>query len=997
MPSRRDRRDSDLDMKANLAPPLLPSWLAAVTTQSATAPKATLIWAGLLAALSLVIGFRFLPLSPSRADLIDPTASFHQRWLAYTEEFGDESEIVVVISGDDSVTVSSAANSVASRLSEVADVTDVLGEVDWSPLKRRSLQYATPTELTEINRLLSFGVVPSATGGAGVVPAVGRLTARLQSAGERGHPGDWNRAMLDTRHEFQSLNDRLAGKKREPFWSLPLDDRKFPQPNVFNGGKLRVVTCYPVVTGGLDGAADAVQSCRQVIGDLSAEFPDVSFGLTGVPVLEFDEMDRSARDMAIASSVSAIGVAVLLCLGFRGSRVPILALLVLSVSMAWSVGWASASVGRLNILSVSFAAILIGLGVDFALHWLAHFNDADHQFGDSETVARKSVRAAAGCGTGIATAAVTTATAFFVAGVTPFRGLAELGIIAGGGVILCAAGALVLMPAMLASWPRKSNRAGTPNYARWLADNVQQRPFAWLAGSLLLIACCTLAAFDVSENFTPRVRYNANLLDMQPVGLPSVETQQAFEDATTGGLLYAVSRVGSAEEARKRVVEYERLPEVGSVTSLGGLIPDSNVTTNDAFDSLVSLLETPLNRRFAPSDQDDAIAAIGDLEKTVLRSGAKDAAEIATLIRTVGGTIESLSKVEAMQLLDRFASEAAAEATAIIEGLRQVADRTPIDADAIPKSLRRRMIGSRGTWLVFAFPAVPVWDSEPLAKFVSAVRSVDPHVTGTPIQNLEATHQIRSSYLNACGYALAAVFLVLFLDASTGLNVALVIAAATGIAAFAYGIELGKVWNDSIVGWSLCWTAGAVVAATAFDARGAIRAFGAAVPSLVGGIVTLGALALCKIDFNPANLIVLPLVLGIGVDDGVHIIHGLRSRTGRVPAATIHALTMTSLTSAIGFGSLALSQHRGLSSLGITLVIGVSACYVVSVFALLPAAYLTRGRRREDSAQCPNNEGVGERAVTVPYSVRGRDSGRTDIQPTRVAINTRDADGSTGY
>ncbi|MEZ6145960.1 MAG: MMPL family transporter [Planctomycetaceae bacterium] len=151
--------------------------------------------------------------------------------------------------------------------------------------------------------------------------------------------------------------------------------------------------------------------------------------LTGIPVLESDEMRRSQSDMTIASVISFLGVGVLLFIGFRGFRHPLLAMLMLLVGIAWSLGYATLFVGHLNILSVSFSAILVGLGIDFAIHYLAKYLELRHK---GIELRPALLRTSWGVGTGIVTAAVTTALAFFCATFTSFLGVAELGIIAGG-------------------------------------------------------------------------------------------------------------------------------------------------------------------------------------------------------------------------------------------------------------------------------------------------------------------------------------------------------------------------------------------------------------------------------------------------------------------------------------------------------------------------------------------------------------------------------------
>ena len=948
----------------------IPKWLAATTRQSADAPIPTLIWSGVVAVICVAIGFRYLPLAPSRSELIDPSAEFHKRWLAYSDEFGKMSEIIVVVSSNDAVAdnvetdhVADAAAAVETELNACSDVVDVMGVIDWSTLKSRALQFEEPQKLARLDALLERFVLPAATGRAGLAPAASRLTAQLREASDTGDPKRWQQGLEDAAQFVASAEDLLAGRFDAPVWKVALEEREFPQPNVFDGGKTRIVSCYPRSSVGLEGAAPAVDAVRSIIADLRVAHPDIEFGLTGVPVLECDEMAQSSRDMALASVTSSIGVAVLLIVGFRGRRIPLLAVATLAIAMAWSLGWAAISVGSLNILSVSFAAILIGLGVDFSLHWLAHASDAEAQLGESATSSSVAVAAAGHCGTGIATAAVTTATAFLVAGVTPFRGLAELGVIAGGGVVLCAFAAIVITPALTAMSRPKGGGRGTPRYAVQLSRLVARYPFVTSLLAIVLVAIATVAGFDVAGNFMPRVRYESNLLAMQPAGLPSIVTQQALEEATSGGLLFGVSRTKSAVEARKLESALSDIPEVGAVWSLGRLIPGDDPQRRNVVQRIAELVRQRVSPRFAPADRDDTIAALDSLKTVVELSRASDADEVAKSVADIASRLQQLDESEVRVALDGAARTIANQAVVLIEELREISNDSAINASLIPKPLRRRFLGDEGTWLVVSFPKEPIWNEQPLSAFVTALRTVDPEVTGTPIQNLEATRQIQSSYLDAFAYAFVAIALVLFLDASTVSNLGFAIAGGTAIAVFAYTTGLGDRWGNAGAGWAIAFLLGAVFAGTAFDYRGAVAAIGAATPSLLGGVVTVGSLAALGIDFNPANLIVLPLILGIGVDDGVHILHGLRGRTGRLSPATIHALTMTSLTSAVGFGSLMMAAHRGLASLGVTLVVGVGACYFVSVFFLLPIAYLIRAAQRPMNQRNPDDRSTRLPAV----------------------------------
>ncbi len=137
-------------------------------------------------------------------------------------------------------------------------------------------------------------------------------------------------------------------------------------------GTMGFLKVFPVhKETGFDGATQAIEQMRTIIGEVAAENPEAKISLTGIPVLENDEMRKSQSDMINASIISCFGVGLLLFIGFRGFRHPVLTLLMLAAGMAWAFGYTTLTIGHLNILSVSFAVILIGLGIDFGIHYLS--------------------------------------------------------------------------------------------------------------------------------------------------------------------------------------------------------------------------------------------------------------------------------------------------------------------------------------------------------------------------------------------------------------------------------------------------------------------------------------------------------------------------------------------------------------------------------------------------------------------------------------------------
>jgi predicted RND superfamily exporter protein len=254
----------------------------------------------------------------------------------------------------------------------------------------------------------------------------------------------------------------------------------------------------------------------------------------------------------------------------------------------------------------------------------------------------------------------------------------------------------------------------------------------------------------------------------------------------------------------------------------------------------------------------------------------------------------------------------------------------------LPAPLASRFVSSDGRWLLQVYPKEPIWDIDPLRAFVNDVRTVDPEVTGTPLQNYEASQQIMQSYQHAAVYALVVVTVVLlinFLGPDGALKTTLPAIIITGCVAFAQ-YSRGGAFNWWILIGSFISLMLSISLVLNF--RGVMFTMLALVPPVLGGLLSYGVLAALGISFNPANLILLPLILGIGVDDGVHVLHDFHSQPGsyRLSPSTMNAIVLTSLTSMIGFGSMMIAAHRGLYSVGLVLVIGVGSCLFVSLVPL---------------------------------------------------------------
>jgi predicted RND superfamily exporter protein len=253
--------------------------------------------------------------------------------------------------------------------------------------------------------------------------------------------------------------------------------------------------------------------------------------------------------------------------------------------------------------------------------------------------------------------------------------------------------------------------------------------------------------------------------------------------------------------------------------------------------------------------------------------------------------------------------------------LRQVANPEPPQLSDLPASLVNRFVGQHGRHLLKIYGRGNIWDTEALTQFVADVRSVDPHVTGNPLQAHEASAEMMGSYQQAAIYSMLVIIGVLVL-------------------------------NFRSLTYSLI----------------------AALPLAVGVLQTFGLLGFLNIPLNPANLIALPLILGIGVDYGVHIVHEFRECKGpyRMSPGTAVAVLVDALTTIVGFGSLMIATHQGLQSLGRVLTIAVTCC-LFSSLVMLPAllALMTRNRPAVPVADFQPSDGeavIPDRAALAPQS-----------------------------
>jgi hopanoid biosynthesis associated RND transporter like protein HpnN len=853
-------------------------------------PWPTLALAVALALAALAYSAAALHFHTKRLDLLNPESPYNKRWLQYIRSFGDDDDLVVVVEGSREKMVR-AMDDVAAHLARNNHLFgSVLHRVDLAGIRAKGMYYLSVEDLAAIDRFLDQ-LQPVLHGDWSQVNLGHMLALAARSWAEpAGSGGD---ASISPHAFFESFQAALRDPERfqSPWPRMPaahasLEDES-PRYTLTDNGRFGFVLLRltdDVETQGETQAA--IDQLRQILVGLGTSHPGVRMGLTGLPVMENDEMLGSRSDTTRSSVLSLLGVACVFFAGFGGLRHPLLSVLVLAVAECWSLGFTTLVIGHLNILSMAFGAILIGLGTDFSIYYLARYVELVRT---SLPTADSLEQTAVSVGPGIVTGGLTTALAFFAAGLTDFRGVAELGIISGGGVVLCLLATLTVLPALIHLCDRHRPH---PRAQQALNLSPCLAPFLWAPRSTVALSLAGLAILAAGLS---GLAYDHNLLNLQPVGVESVALEHRLLAESDQSLWYALSLADSPQEVLGRKEQFLRLATVERTEEIASLLPVD-------VESKQRIIERTHERLARLPDQPPQIpiespavlgAALGQLNELAAQLPPRDA--VREQLAETQQLIASMTSSECYRSLATYQQNLARDLLHRLHILRVISTPHPPELADLPKSMVSRFVGRDGRYLLKIYGRGNIWQMEDLAAFVRDVRSVDPEATGNPLQTYEASLQMQQSYLQATCYSLIAVTILLLIDF-----------------------------------------------------RSARMTLLALLPVVFGTWALLGLVGALGIPLNPANMIVLPLILGIGIDGGVHVVHDFRSQSGRfrLTGSTTTAVVMTALTNMVGFGSLMTASHRGLVSLGRMVTLGVGCCLVMSLVTL-PAMLRWISERRE--------------------------------------------------
>ena len=606
----------------------------------------------------------------------------------------------------------------------------------------------------------------------------------------------------------------------------------------------------------LEPGKDATDAIRQAARDLNlAGEYGARVRLTG-PVPIANEEYATVQDGAIVNGIGTILVVlVILWMALHSTKIISAVFLNLFIGLSLTTAVGLMMVGSLNLLSIAFAVLFIGLGVDFGIQYSVRYRSERFKSNDLRLALEKAAERSA---VPLSLAAMATAAGFLCFLPTDYKGISELGEIAGAGMLIAFTTSITVLPALL----RLLNPPGEPEpvgYA-FLApvDHFLEKHRVVIIVGTLLVAIAGLPLlyflrfdFNPINLRSPRVESIATFLDLR-------------KDPNTGANAINVM-TNSDADAKKIAGRLEKLPEVLSVRWLESFVPEDQPAKLKLIAQGAKVLNPALNPDSidpAPSDAENVEALKGSAESLRKTAGEAKGPGAAASRRLA----DALSKLAESNQATRDKTQAifVTPLKLVLDQLKKSLQAQPISLKTLPADLVNSWKTKDGLQRVEALPRGDPNDNDTLRRFASAVLVAEPNAIGGPVSILKSGDTIVKAFIHAGIWALVVISLLLWLTLRRVMDVLLTL-----------------------------------------------------VPLLVAGAVTLEICVLIEMPLNFANIVALPLMLGIGVAFKIYYVTAWRSgRTNLLQTSLTRAIFFSAMTTATAFGSLWLSSHPGTASMG---------------------------------------------------------------------------------
>ena len=620
---------------------------------------------------------------------------------------------------------------------------------------------------------------------------------------------------------------------------------------------------------------------------------DVAIRLTGIVALDHGEIVSALDSAQLAGAIAMALLIIVLVWGVRSARIIVATYLSMLCGLIWTAAFAMVSVGQYNTISIIFLVMFIGLGVDFAVHLCLKFQEANSHTDKTTAL----IRTGRDLGPAIVLCGVTSAIGFLAFVPTEYTGLAEMGIISGGGMIIAVVVSLTLIPAFFAVTkdPKPASEIPLANAMSYMVVGRQRK-----------VCILTLVLALVSIGIGSQATFDYSTLSLKDPDSEAMTTLQELHDenvVTDYTLTYMADDLAGAEAVKQPLSELEI---VGEVKTPIDYLPENQseklYLLEDAQFLLGAIFHAEENsEHYQDSDHQQQLTELVQEIDIYLKSSAGRPQRNDTIdesLRELKTSLKVLSERDGSSR-DAFTTLIIPPMKKEISWLQQAFSAQEVTMDSLPSEMRERLIGKDNQALVSITPSEDVTPVGVMQRFAEQVSRVVPTATGRPVIELGIRDIVLSALFTAIVLAVSTIFVVLLLTLRS--------------------------FVDSVLVF---------------------------IPLAMTAMVTLSFSVLADLPLNMANVVVIPLIFGLGVDNGIHIVkrfHQCRDVSELVRSSTPKAVLLSNLTTLGTFGALSCSSHQGIFSIGVLLSVALLSLMLLTLISL-PALLDTFSTSRSQTA-----------------------------------------------
>lgn len=858
--------------------------------------------------LVTVIMGAFIPkmiISSSQEDLIPKDDPEQAKYLQYKKEFGSPDNLIIILEGDSDLCKEYADKFAEEIGKETRWVESIFYKIDATVLMKRAPLFVPVDSLKKAREVLK-----KKEGWVGKINNITSLYSMMNevtTSFKEPHSGisvegatniiiffdaffrEWDDWLSNPNQIKLQLEKKLSVAGFSELATLEsggyLFSRDFKmlflfvQPKNYND---EITYLRPFIKD-MRSACDRVYKAHPEIKD------KIKVAFTGMPAHVHTEIGIIYEDVADAVVLSIIIVSLVLLIGFRSIKKTFIAVIPTVAGLVISLGIITILIGKLNLISSSFLAVLFGIGIDFGIYLLQR---TEEELGNGLPMNDAIYKSVVLTSRSVISAGLTTSLAFFALSLSDFSGYSELGLAAGIGLMVVMITTFLMMPPllfMIRIEPRDYQLRETIFEAAKLE---QKKIHLVIIG--ISVAITVFSIFAVTQ-----LKMDYNVLKLLPRNTESTIYQRKMEDNSDFKLSFAMITDKSLEDLQKITEKVEKLPTVSRVESLAKYIPDNQQEKIKIIRQIRPLLGNfhvgLIEDRHSTAEYVAVLEKMSEYfeeaQEKAFAGGQSDlVSKIDSLLANMDTVKEKLSEDSdgaALMRTRRFEKELFTVISKATQLIRESMDPSIIDESTFPKEIISRFKSPQGTYVAMVSPTGSIWDIGFLDKFVNDLRSVTPNITGFPVTHRVYVRQAASAIFRAMIYSFVIILVLLIMDFKGPRGVLLAL----------LPLVIGMLWLNMV-------------------------------------------LYFAKIDYNVANIAGLPLLLGLGVVYGLRIVHRWRENTGVTAFAatktTGRGLVFAALAIVVGLGSIVPARHNGVSAFGIILLIGIVLC-LFTALVILPA------------------------------------------------------------